>query len=732
MADYWNDLAQKIQPAPQKSAGGTDYWNDLTANAPSLNPATPEQTQSLANNRFDALLKSKTDTRAAGASLATIAKASLPLDIKNRIKIFAQARGIPEADYGVDSEGNIGYVDPSGGGFKLEVPTLGGGSWLKDPYDQFMRLGAQTANVAGPLSSQVAGGGAAVATPVPILKVPAAAATAGVVDLGRQALGNYFAGKSILDDLSLWNAGGQAALAGGGELAGAAGIAGYNRLFGRNTLRAAGHDVAALRNPQNLAQWQALSQEARRRGVTLTPGNLTNVRSLLAAERQIGRQAEGQDALYNMYFARNTQQVPDAVRAEISGISPTGSPALGARQMQAGAEATLEGLRAQRSAAATPHYQAAFASGVVPDIQPVLDSITNALPATAQSSASRRVLDTAYHDLTGVVTQRIGGRPVQVRTPITNYEQMHSAKEAIDNELDALEQRGYNQSEINKARAALTPIQQQLTRILRAAHPEYERGYQTFIAHSPAVDQASRGLVGLAARDRQFYEAVPGLIAKGDTLSIAAARNSYEQAGQLPAWQAGVRTYLENALRDAEAVTQTGAPANVAGKFRQAVWGDQTLRGNLAAAYGGGPAGRARLHTFQQLMDVLEAASRSPAEGSPTATDLAGRTGFTGRGAKIAANMVEGVNPLNIPRQAGAGIRDFSQGRNARRLADIYTNDNAMRELMRLRLMRPGSQQAVRLVTNVLEKYGYLESPILDQPKLTPPVLSEPAGAGMQ
>lgn len=726
MADYWKDLTQGAPAVPQQPAGGTDYWSELTANAPSLNAATPEHAAALAKDRFDAMLKSKTDTRESGASLATIAKASLPLDIQKRIKIFAQARGIPEADYGVDSEGNIGYVDPNGGGFKLEVPTLGAGSWLKNPYDQFMRLGAQAANVAGPLSSQVAGGGAAVATPVPFLKAPAAAAIAGAVDLGRQALGNYFAGKSILDDLSLWNAGGQAALAGGGELAGAAGIAGYNRLFGRNTLRAAGHDVAALRNPQNLAQWQQLAQEARRRGITLTPGNLTNVRSLLAAERQIGRQPEGQDALYDMYFARNTQQVPDAVRAEIAPLSPTSSPALGARQFQQGAADTLDALRAQRTAAASPHYVAAFNSGVVPDIQPVLDSITNAMPATAQSSASRRVLDTAYHDLTETVTQRIGGRPVQVRRPITNYEQMHSAKEAIDNELDALEQRGFNQSEINKARAALTPIQQQLTRILRAAHPEYERGYQAFIANSPAVDQASQGLVGLAARDRQFYDAVPDLIAKGDTLSIAAARQSYEQAGQLPAWQAGVRTYLENALRDAQAVTQTGAPANVAGKFHQAVWGDQTLRANLAAAYGGGPAGRARLHTFQQLMDVLEAAARSPAEGSPTATDLAGRAGFTGRGAKVTATAVEGANPFNVPKAAGSWIRNFSQGRNIRELADIYTNDNAMRELMRLRLMRPGTQQATRLVANVLEKYGYLESPALDQPRLIPPVLSAP------
>lgn len=721
-----NEPAQ--QPAAPPGAAAGPSYSDMLLNGDgsSMGAATPEQAAALASNRFDAVLKGKTDTMASGASLATIAKASLPLDVKKKIKIFADARGIPPENYGVDHEGNIGYIDPNGGGFKLEVPTLAGGSW-RHPLDKFMRLGAQASDMAGPLASQIAGGGAAVVAP-PILKIPAAGAAAGVVDLGRQALGNYFS-KSPLNDLSYWNAGGQAALAAGGELAGTAAIGGYNRLFGRNTLRAAGSDIPTLRDPRNMAQYQALALEAQRRGITLTPGNLTNVRSLVAAERQLGRQPEGQDALYQMNSRRNTQQVPDAVRAEISKISPTGSPALGARQMQQGAEDTIAGLRQQRSTAASPGYRDAFASGVVPDIQPVLDAITNAMPGTAQSSASRLVLDTAYHDLTGTQTVQIGGRPQQVRMPITNYEQMHSAKEAIDSTLDSLEQRKFNQSEITKARAALTPIQQQLTRILRNAHPGYERGYQTFIAHSPPVDAALTGLVGLAARDRQFYAAVPDLIAKGDTMSITAARNSYEQAGQIPAWHAGVRTYMENALRDAEGVTQGGAPVNVAGKFYQAVYGDRTLRGNLAAAFGNGPAGRARLQSFDALARVLEAAARSPAEGAPTATDIGARAGMTGRGARVTANVIENVNPLNIPDSIADAVRNFSQGRNARALADIYTNDNAMRELARLRMMPVGSQAATRLVANVLARYGYIESPALDKPSMTPPVLGLPAPA---
>lgn len=714
-------------PAPQQ--GATDYESLLNGDGSSVGPANAAQIEGMAKDRFDAMQKSYRDAVPGGAGFFTTMAASLPLDVKKRIAIFAKARGIPEDHYGVDNQGNIGFIDPVKGGWVREVPTLAGGQgWSANPADQFQRLGSQVADVTGPMISQVAGGGAAALAPPPA-KIPAAAGGAFVADLVRQAAGNYLAGSSPLDGLSYSNAAGQAALAGAGEGLGELAVFGLNKAFGRNSLRAAGADLPRLRDPIALQQYQQLQMEAQRRGITLTPGNITQVRSLLAAERQIYRQPEGQNALDAMYQRRNAQEVPAAFRQEIDQISGQASPALGARSMQAGAQAVMVAVRRARTAAASPGYRAAFASGVVPDIQPVLDMIADARGNFAASSAGAHALDTTYNDLTGMVTQRLGGRPVQVRVPIQNYEQMHSAKEAIDNTLAQLQARGVAPSEITKAEAVLTPIQQRLTRILRDAHPEYERGYQAYIAESPPVDAASNGLVGLMAHDRVHYDSVPGMLANGDPMSISQARTLYQQNGQLGAWNDGTRAFLENMLRDALRPTQTGRPSNVAGKLYQGLWGDPTMRANIEAALGvHGPISNARAQSFNSLMEVLQAAATSLPEGSPTATDLTGRAAFAGRPTKMAASVVRGANPFNIPEQLSNAMLNWSQGRNVSALADLYTNNAALQELQRLRLMNPRSAAAVDLVANVLTKYGYLEARPNQAPQ-TPAILLQQPGA---
>lgn len=718
-------------PAPEAAPTGGGYTDMLlNGDGSSVGPANAAQAEALAKDRFEAMQKSYTDAVPAGAGFGTTMAASLPLDVQKRIKIFAKARGIPESHYGVDNQGNIGFIDPVKGGWVREVPTLSGGQgWLSNPLDQFQRLGSQVADVAGPMSSQVAGGAAAVAAP-PALKIPAAGAAAGAVDLGRQALGNVLAGSSPLDNLSYSNAAGQAALAAGGELGGEAAVLGLNKAFGRNSLRAAGSDVPRLRDPIALQQWEQLRLEAQRRGITLTPGNVTQVRSLLAAERQIYRQPEGQNALDAMYARRNSQEVPGAFRQELGQISGQASPALGARSMQAGAENVITGLQQARTAASSPHYEAAFNSGVVPDIQPVLDMIANARGDFARSSAAARVLDSAYNDLTGIQAQPLGNGTVQVRVPIQNYRQMHSAKEAIDSALETLSGDRFSPSEISKARAVLTPIQQRLTRILRDASPEYEQGYQAYINASAPVDIARSGLVGLMARDRVLYQSVPNVLRSGDPFSIAQARALYEQTGQMAAWNDGTRAFLENELRDALTPTQTGRPSNVAGKVYQGLWGDPTMRANIEAALGvHGPRSNARAASFNSLMEVLQSASTSLPEGSATATDLAGRKSFAGRPTKLAAAAVRGVNPFNIPEQLSNAMLNWSEGRNISRLADLYTDNAALGELQRLRLMNPRSAAAVNLVTNVLTKYGYLESPALNKQPMTPPILLQQPGA---
>ncbi len=718
----WTLGSPAAGPTADPAAGLPQGWT-LGIPTQELRAPSAEDAARLAKTKWEGIRGTAVDDPNRSAGIGATLAASLQPDLQRQIEVYARDRGIPKDRYGVDREGNVGFIDDKGE-FVREIPSIDGatgpidalrrtGQWLGSQAGPF--IPAAMGTLAGALTSPIAGG------------LPGAATGAALGETARQMVANAMTDRP-LTDVSPGSIAGQAALGAGGQAVGLAASAGARALFDRNPLRAAGFDSARLVDPLNRQAWADLSAEAQRRGITLTPGNVASEvpgapeitagrNSLLVNERQIARQPEAADIITGMYARRSGMEVPKAVRAELDNISPVAAPEIGARQGAEGARKVLDKLEADRTAAASPHYVAAFDSGVIPDVTATTDLISNLIPRASKSEIGY------LNDAAAAINRARLAQPGDV------YAQMHNAKLEVDNLLAKIPRELDDPAIQRSAAAKLTQVQKSLTDDLRGAHPEYEAGYQQFIDKSRPLEEASKGLTGIMAEpSRVYFGAVPNMIAGGDSLSISAARNSFERAGQRPAWDANVRAYLESSLRDAAKVNASGQPGNVPGKFYADVFGNDTARANLREAVGDPQ----KFASLEQLFRVLKAASTSLPEGSPTVTDLGSRAKFVGAGAQVTGEALKGTKFWDVPSRLGDYLQDLSAGRNAEKLAMIYTSPDAMAQLNQLRMMSPTSEKALRLVTNVLTDVGVISGRrALNRPAETmPPALQQPGGPG--
>lgn len=657
------------------------------------------------------------------ASIGTTMFASLFPSDQKKVLAYAQERGISPSRYGI-ANGQIVYQNDQGQ-LVREVPSLGGAT---DIGDLARRAAHGAAAQVGPAIPATVGAVAGVMTAPVAGGVPGAAGAAGAADLVRQGIGNAFLKNAGIFDLDYGNAAGQAAMGGVGQLGGVALAAGGRGVFDANALKAAGFDSGKLMDPTQRAAWSQIANHAQDLGITLTPGNLTNARSLLVNERQLARLPDSMDQLIDMYLQRNTEQVPNAVRstntATLGGGSPI-APDVAARNLQAGAQATIQANRDARQAIAAPYYDAAYTKNQQVD-SPVIDKILStpagkqALGDAATSMQNRMArlsvpdpeLTEAYNDAVAQGQMRSdpnyqgGGIGKGLKLQTLDY-----VKQALDDQYEAATNQGVPTRQAGEILGLKQSLVKEMDRLDSTALTDkdgniiqpgqYALGRAAYAAGSGGVTNVENGLVGLMASPRQFYQALPGMIARGDKTSISAARDAFYKAGQGPQWDQGVGAFLENTLRDAVSENASGGTGNVAGKFYKATFGDPTTKENLTAAIGD----PAKVTAWNNLAEVLRSASRSLAEGSPTATDLnVGRLVSTP--AKAVGTALKGVS-LDVLPKLGEYIEDLSAGKNAGKLAALYTSPDAMAQLTRLNMMQPNGAAAYRLVGNLLAQGGF-------------------------
>ena len=705
MTDWTSQL---VGGAPQRrptAVGGPDWAGQL------LNPQTVESMDAAARPR------PVRDDNAGAATIRATGAASLLPDIPDQISAYARSMGIPENRFGV-VDGNIIYADEHGNYTRVN-PSVSGGQGIGDTAQRAMRY---VASGIGPAIS-MAGGMAGGAVGGPVTSVIGAGVGGALADAGRQALGRSLAGLDPVD-INPLNVAGQGALAATGQAAG--NIASH--LLTRNPLGVGTYDRLTATDPANMGQWGQLASQATRAGVPLDIAQITGLPSLRAASRQLRRFPETTDRMTEFYTQQQSRDVPaafqrtaDAVAGrarpldeavgmnpEFPGVDPTGR-ALPRPGMRGAAQDIIDEASRARTAAASPHYQEAFGSGAVPDIGPVMQQIDGLIASGRfpENSATARALNAARASLTREVPNPNGQGTMRV--PTDNYEGMHNAKLAMDSALGELSRSGASRADIRAAERQLLQVQRDLTQRLRAAHPGYERGYQAYIANSPAVQAAERDLGALAqmggAERMQVLDAV--FRPTGTTPErIARMRQAFLMNGRIDEWNAGLRSFMENTLDAAmRPLREGGEVGNVAGALYQTIMEPRQWRVIEAALP------RTEAANLRALMDVLQAASRIAPLGSQTATDMASAAAVgaerIGGGIRTAGQMMSPGNlALRLPEMIGEQIAAARTPAARIQFAERFTDPQALRTLGNLRLMNPRSEQAMRLALRFLTTAG--------------------------
>lgn len=639
------------------------------------------------------------------AGVLTQAGASLPTDLTARARYFAQQRfpGMKPQEaldkyYGIKG-GRVFFYDPKSGHAFYEEPGAGAAVGARG----LAAIAPGIASNAGPSLPLIGATAGTIATgPAGPASIAGAGGGAAAGDLARQALARAVTGEERdLADRAL-QTGSEAVLGAGGQALGLGAV----RVLNRNAAR----DLARLSDPRSAVMAGYLQQAAGDEGISLTPAEITNLRSLRGQQEMIGESTRAGDELQRFIANRNETQVPRAVDRMLGRLSPEASTEAAGAQLQAGGEAAIGMRQGQREAAASPLYQRAFQGPDLPEdaVQSIVDQIDRELPRA--KGEIRQALEKArgyFYREESYIDPRTG--KARTRDVLdTSVEGLHNAKLAIDAQIAG---RGENAiSGVTQRR--LVELQRNLAHvdddglargILPQHSPEYAEGMANFRAASPAVEELTQGPVGLAANlegDRPRAAAILFDAGRIGPQGIARARQAYEQAGRLDDWNAGARAWLQENWSQAARDFQSGNPAPGA-KFRAAIFGSEPQREALRAALSPEQYAYAL-----RLFDVLEATGRAVPRNSTTAYKIEAINEAKDQAGGITAAVFRNANPLDWGRHLGQWWQEVQYGRHMEDLAAAITSPTAMQDLAALKRLPARSQAAVQFVARKLVMSG--------------------------
>ncbi|WP_149541430.1 hypothetical protein [Siccirubricoccus phaeus] len=611
------------------------------------------------------------DDPARAAPLSTQAGASLRTRTPEQIEVYSQALGIPADRFGT-VDGNIVYRDDRGDLVRVSPSVTG----ATGPVDAARRMGGVVARNAGDfipgLAGLVASTGVAVPPTSPIT-IPLAGALAAAGEYGRQELGDAIYGSRPegTDWFSVAGQGGSAALGQGIGL-------GIGRLIEANPAGVTGAaDRRFFRDPTARAEAQRLADEGRQEGVTLLAGDVTNRRSLLQRDRQLGRFPDTADDMAAVVQRRNTVEVPGAIDRRIAGSAGNTPSVEGGRAaFTQGARNVIDDAFERMQGLNSPLFQRAWEARPGPVWSEDLDALLRR-PAIARAwQEAQTAAANSGRELPPLFRVSADGNRLELVDAALHPDMQawHQIKRGLDQIVNggsdpltgAMRMPGGR--DVREARDAL-----------RAALVRENPAYGEALAESAPrlqafADLEATGIARTARREGQgaSNEGLAAIFdgAKMAPERVAQYRQSFLDAGQEDAWRAGLSAYLRDAMEAAQKTTQRGEPSNVAGKFYQQVFGTPQRREALAQAMGG--AGTQEYQEFARTMRVLQAASRSFPEGSPTATDAGARSGFASGAARAAGGAANALNPLNWPGMLRDVLVEGSAAGNAQRIAQGY------------------------------------------------------------
>lgn len=632
-AGNWWDAAPVVSAAPASTPG--NWWD-----------AAPV-VQDLAKEMGGIV-----DDPGRAAPAATIANASLFPNVQDRIPVYAKALGIAPDKFAL-SEGQIVYQDPQNPNQYIRVePSVAGAT---GPMDALKRAGLYAAGSVGPAIPAVASMAAGIGTRGNLASIAAAGGAGGVADMGRQALGQAINGGNPAD-IDYLNSAGQAALGAGGQAVGV----GLRSLFERVPAGLASADRDWMRSPANVAGARANADLLRREGITGMNGAVTNRGSLIAADRQMMRNAGTADPMREAVRRINTEEVPAAIDRAAGRIAPNRGIDQSARGLQEAAAPVIEAPRNAANAAATPFYRQAEkgAQAWTPELAQLADQ------SPAVQSALKR---------SGVTYQNLYGKPPP---DVPDFRLWDLAKKQLDADYEAA---GSAVLPADRAsRGGIDAARKRLVGALDDLYPPYATGKAVAQPGMKASSRLREGVLGDLERVGPDVPApqVLGKMfdpARTSAAAIDESRQAFQAAGQVAQFEEAFSAYVRSVADKAQRTLANGETGNVAGKIHAELFSTDAKKRAVAAALGGDntPAYR----QFAETMRAMDIASRVPAMGSQTATDL-GQTGAvaspTARAIAAPFRLLSPGTWTNLGNRAADAIEGGSASRSATRTAAGY------------------------------------------------------------
>lgn len=661
----------------------------------------------------------------------TIARASLAPDVNDQIKRYAFHFGVPTSHFGVANGEIVRYI-PEKNALAKVVPTVGGDDGL---LDKAARAVPYSASRLGPALPMVTGTAAGAAMGPTGASIPAVGAVSTVTDLARQGIdkgiARYVEGSNTDNPLAggsydYLNALGHGAMNAGGQALGA----GAARLLNRNPLAVGAYDRVAAQDPGQIAATADLEAKAKAQGIDLSAGQLTNLRSLMAQERLLGRYPETQDTIANFTANQRQTQVPDAMRRYISGLTPeTGETAIG--NFKGAANGIVDDALNARSAQARQLYEQALNKPVPEGL--VSDELTSLMkrPALRKAWEEARVIaaNEGKDPTTLGVTFNEAGDPVFTETP--SWRSLDYMKRGLDQVIQQAKNpitgriEGPGPNAVNQAR-------KEFLGILDAANPDYATARLAYGNASDTVNAMLDGGMGVLQKlkDAPDRIQVARRIFDAGNLTpeeVGRMRGMFALSGKLPEWKAGFGSWLSDRLDDA--ITRSGLNGNIPGQVYRGVWQDPRQQKVIQAALGNSGA---EMEGLDNLMQVIRASARGLPEGSPTATDMAAMGSDAGKmmstGVKLAGKVMSPGAWMHAGEDLAEGYAALRAPEKRIALANALLGGGVSSQLKQLSILSPTSEKAATIAGQILTDAGVIGSGVREPNDFAAPVLRQPQG----
>lgn len=625
-------------------------------------------------------------TAAGGASALTALKAGVPTDKQAAIKIFAEARGIPESRYRVVGD-EIVYQANDGQYYK-EIPSV-----FTKPMTAVGYYAPDVLEAAPDIAAGIVTSPMLLTGP---LGVAGSAAITGGVAAGTNAVRQAIAGLLGDQEFSGTDVAKQGLISGGMQVI----PFGVGKYLERNIAK----DIGKV-NTKEVAD---LTQKAKDLGIQLTPAELTNLPSLKSQQKVLGNIVESADTLGDFYLKRYKEQVQPAVNKFLSSISKVDDPMTAGYRGQQALKDRIVQLEQAREEGSAPLYRAAFERSVPVDVSSIVKDIDAMLKIAKgdELKALQRIKNNLYREKPSFNAQ---GDEVMVKI----FEDRLPALQRAKFDIDKMFKEESFSSMDKVIQSEVTNIKNRLVQSMGKDNPMYLEANKAFEELSQPLNIFAERRAGqsLTAVSKDNLNDLANRLFNNASPQTVRYTRQQIQAVSPEAWNDVTRAYLqtqwEKAMKPRIGAKEPRIDAGA--DWKVMLMGDSKSQKALLEALG-----PQQFQALSNLTQVLEAAGRVKKLGSDTAFNQRALKEMEDNAPSALAAFAKVTGGVLTPQKYGQFFRDWATERaftnNAEQLANVITSKDGMNRLRELRKMSPTTPKFISGLAQLAADYGMIGS----------------------